>query len=123
MSHRNSKLSFGELASDPRGNWEEDGELNFDVNLSNIPDSSQEAAAETLNEDQSQDQVIEVGVNVLHELSGQEVADEECGNFLEDTLVMSNENGVTYDDACEIMDLGYDQLLKMCKFKEFGIMI
>ena len=49
MSDYDSKQSFGQLVSDPHGNWKDDGELNFDINLDNIPDSSQEDAAGTLN--------------------------------------------------------------------------
>ena len=51
MSEHEAKPSLGKLVSDPHGNWEEEGEDYFDVNLDNIPDSSQEAAAWTLNED------------------------------------------------------------------------
>ena len=52
MSECEAKPSLGKLVSDPHGNWEEEGEDYFDVDLDNIPDSSQEAAVELLNGDQ-----------------------------------------------------------------------
>ena len=58
--------------SDPCGNWEEDVDLEFDIDLHDMPDSSQEASIATLHEDQGQ----EVEVKVLHYLNGEEVTDE-----------------------------------------------
>ena len=47
--------------------------------------------------------------NIFYELNGEEVADEERNNLLEDTFASSDENGVTNDNSCEIMDLVRDR--------------
>ena len=118
MSDYEGNLSLGELVvSDPCGNWEEEGEDNFDVDLDNIPDSSQEVAVELLAGDQGevqgevqgQDLGEEVKVNVLAELNGEEVTDAEHDNFLEETFMLSDENGVNDDNMFEIMDVGCDR--------------
>ena len=111
--------------SDPYGNWEEEGEDFVDVDLDNIPDSSQDVAVELLAGDQrevlaevqaevlcevpGQDRGEEVKVNVLAELNGEEVTDTEHDIFLEETFALSDENGVNEDNAFEIMDVGCDR--------------
>ena len=55
MSDYDSKPSFGELVSDPCVDWEEDADLEFDIDLDCMPNYSQKSAMSLLHEEQGQE--------------------------------------------------------------------
>ena len=103
MSDYGASAVFEEVGSDPYGNWEEDAGFDFELNLNNVPSSSQEFANDILNENEQTE------VNVIHELNGAEVTDAEYDDFLEDTFVLPVESAELDDDICEIMDVACDR--------------
>jgi len=103
MSDLGVSAAFRDLGADPYGGWEEEPNMDYEIDLDNILSSSQEAAME-----------------ILHENNNNKMTDEEYEQFLEDTFVLPVEQEEDEDDSniFELIDVACDAPRKSEEFSD-----
>ena len=106
MSDLGVSAAFRDLGADPYGGWEEEPNMDYEIDLDNILSSSQEVAME-----------------ILHENNNNKMTDEEYEQFLEDTFVLPIEQEEDEDDSniFELIDVACDAPRKSEEFSDVAM--